>query len=176
MSPRLAQRSVLASAGIRPPAMLATAAASTMFDTVRASRRICASFLAPGTRRCADHKPGIGVRYRWTNWNPAPIPANGVRYSFTEIEPHPVSPIPVPRPERPRPTPPDGPEAAALRARLAEAMAADAARLRRRIDDARRRRAPAAEWARLAADLERSIERRAARLAAKPSVTHAPDL
>jgi ATP-dependent helicase HrpA len=55
-------------------------------------------------------------------------------------------------------------------------MAADAARLRRRIDDARRRRAPAAEWARLAADLEHSIERRAARLAAKPSVTHAPEL
>jgi ATP-dependent helicase HrpA len=78
--------------------------------------------------------------------------------------------------KRPRPAPADGPEAAALRARLPETLVADAARLARRIDDARRRRADAAEWARLAADLERSIAKRAARIGGKPAIAYPPEL
>ncbi|MEO8509276.1 MAG: DEAD/DEAH box helicase, partial [Betaproteobacteria bacterium] len=55
-------------------------------------------------------------------------------------------------------------------------MAGDAARLARRIDRARARRAPPADWTRIADDLERSIARRDARAAAKPTVTYPPDL
>src|SRR5207302_7245486 len=83
--------------------------------------------------------------------------------------------IPVPTAPRSRPAPVDG-DAAALRARLADALAIDAVRLARRVDDARRRRAPAAEWARLAADVDRSIARRAARTAGKPAIAYPPEL
>jgi ATP-dependent helicase HrpA len=53
-------------------------------------------------------------------------------------------------------------------------MLVDAARLSRRID----RTAPgdAAEWARIAAELERSIARRAARAAGKPAIAYPPEL
>ncbi|MFO1323390.1 MAG: ATP-dependent RNA helicase HrpA [Burkholderiales bacterium] len=60
--------------------------------------------------------------------------------------------------------------------RLPLAMAADASRLARRIERARSMRSPAAEWARLAADLDRSIARRAARVSGKPRFTYPPDL
>ncbi len=63
-----------------------------------------------------------------------------------------------------------------LEARLAQAMAADAARLANRIARARGQRVPRAEWERIAADLERSIERRAAREAACPAIAYPPDL
>jgi len=46
-----------------------------------------------------------------------------------------------------------------LAARLALVLAADAARLARRIDRARGRRAPPADWARLAEDVERAVAR-----------------
>ena len=65
---------------------------------------------------------------------------------------------------------------AELHARLAQAMVADAARLARRIGRARTQRAPAAEWERIAAEVERSIARRAARVAARPAITYPPDL
>ncbi|HYT98352.1 MAG TPA: ATP-dependent RNA helicase HrpA, partial [Casimicrobiaceae bacterium] len=55
-------------------------------------------------------------------------------------------------------------------------MLADAPRLARRIDHAQARRAPAAEWARIAEAIERSAGRRAARAAAKPRVTYPPEL
>jgi ATP-dependent helicase HrpA len=63
-----------------------------------------------------------------------------------------------------------------LRARLPEAMTADAARLGGRIARARERHAAPAEWAKIAADIERSIVRRAARAAAKPRVAFPPEL
>ena len=63
-----------------------------------------------------------------------------------------------------------------LVARLPFAMAADAARLARRIDRARARRAPPAEWARIAEDLERSAAKRAGRASGKPAFTYPPDL
>jgi ATP-dependent helicase HrpA len=65
--------------------------------------------------------------------------------------------------------------AAALRSRLAEAMATDALRLGRRIDALRKRDDPAL-LAPIAADLERSIAKRAARASAKPAIVLPPDL
>ena len=58
----------------------------------------------------------------------------------------------------------------ALLARLNDAMAADALRLRRRIEQAQGHKAPAAEWARIAEAIERSVSRRGARAARKPAV------
>jgi ATP-dependent helicase HrpA len=66
--------------------------------------------------------------------------------------------------------------AEALTARLEDAMLADAARLARRIQHAQSRRAPAAEWARIAEAIERSVSRRNARGAAKPRITYPPEL
>src|SRR5947207_561777 len=66
--------------------------------------------------------------------------------------------------------------AEALIARLDDAMLADVPRLARRIEHARTRPAPAAEWARIAEAIERSVSRRAARGAAKPHVTYPPEL
>ena len=63
-----------------------------------------------------------------------------------------------------------------LEDRLPLAMVRDAARLGARIDRARARRAPEAEWTRLAADLERSIASCAARAMSKPAITYPPDL
>ncbi len=63
-----------------------------------------------------------------------------------------------------------------LVARLPFAMAADAARLARRIDRARARRAPPAEWTRIAEDLARSAAKRAGRAAGKPAFAYPPDL
>ncbi len=60
--------------------------------------------------------------------------------------------------------------ASALIGRLDLALAADAYRLQARIDRARARHAPPAEWEKLASDLARSIERRAARAAGKPAL------
>jgi ATP-dependent helicase HrpA len=65
---------------------------------------------------------------------------------------------------------------AELSARLPQAMAADAARLARRIERARARRLPAAEWQRIDEDLSRSMARRAARVAAKPPIAYPPEL
>ena len=59
-----------------------------------------------------------------------------------------------------------------LRARLPLAMAADGARLARRID---RARAPA-DWSRIEADLARSIARAEARDRAKPRIAYPPEL
>jgi ATP-dependent helicase HrpA len=66
--------------------------------------------------------------------------------------------------------------ASELVARLPLAMTADAVRLARRVDRARNRRAPSAEWERIAADLARSIERAQARAAAKPRIAYPPEL
>jgi ATP-dependent RNA helicase HrpA len=63
-----------------------------------------------------------------------------------------------------------------LLARLPDAMAADAPRLRARIDEAQRRRAPAPAWQKIASDLERSIAIRERRAAEKPRVTYPPEL
>jgi ATP-dependent helicase HrpA len=63
-----------------------------------------------------------------------------------------------------------------LRARLADAMLADGAKLRARIDAALRRNASAAEWSRLTADVERALARRSARAAAKPAIDYPPEL
>jgi ATP-dependent helicase HrpA len=62
--------------------------------------------------------------------------------------------------------------AATLTARLPDAMAVDAERLARRIRCAK----TPAEWTRIAAELERSTARRAARVAAKPSIEYPPEL
>ena len=67
-------------------------------------------------------------------------------------------------------------QAAPLLSRLSLAMARDAARLARRIDRARVQRASEPEWARLAADLERSIAKCAARAVAKPAISYPADL
>src|SRR5947207_7751524 len=64
----------------------------------------------------------------------------------------------------------------ALVARLPDAMAADALRLARRIEQAKAHRAPAADWARIDEALERSTARRAARERAKPAVSFPPEL
>ena len=64
----------------------------------------------------------------------------------------------------------------ALLARLNDAMAADALRLRRRIEQAQGHKAPAAEWARIAEAVERSVSRRGARAARKPDVAFPPEL
>ncbi len=63
-----------------------------------------------------------------------------------------------------------------LSGRLPLAMAADAVRLAVRIDRARTRKAGEAEWARLAADLARSVGKREARAAAMPTIRFPPDL
>ena len=65
---------------------------------------------------------------------------------------------------------------AELRTRLPQAMAADAARLARRLEHARARRLPPAEWTRIAEDLARSAARRAARIAAKPPIAYPAEL
>ena len=64
----------------------------------------------------------------------------------------------------------------ALLARLPEALAADAWRLRARIERMRGRRAPANEWAKIAGDIDRSRARLAARIAAKPPFGYPPEL
>jgi len=64
----------------------------------------------------------------------------------------------------------------ALLARLPEALAFDAWRLRARIERTRGRRASAGEWTRIAADIERSHARRVARIAAKPQFDYPPEL
>jgi ATP-dependent helicase HrpA len=66
--------------------------------------------------------------------------------------------------------------AASIANRLPLAMAADAVRLARRMQRARAQRAAPAEWARIAADLERSIERVRAREARRPRIAYPPDL
>ena len=63
-----------------------------------------------------------------------------------------------------------------LAARLPLALAADAARLARRIDRARARRVPPADWARLAEEVERAVARAAARVFTRPAITYAPEL
>ena len=55
-------------------------------------------------------------------------------------------------------------------------MAADATRLQRRLERARSTHAPAATWARIAEDLERSITRRSARTANKPALAFPSEL
>jgi ATP-dependent helicase HrpA len=62
--------------------------------------------------------------------------------------------------------------AATLTARFPDAMAVDAERLARRIGRAK----TPADWTKIAAELERSIARRAARAAAKPSIDYPPEL
>ena len=55
-------------------------------------------------------------------------------------------------------------------------MAADAVRLGPRIERARRQRAPAAEWARLAEAVRSSVARRASRAARRPEIAYPPEL
>ncbi|HEY4137414.1 MAG TPA: DEAD/DEAH box helicase, partial [Casimicrobiaceae bacterium] len=55
-------------------------------------------------------------------------------------------------------------------------MTADGLRLARRIEQAERQKATAAEWARIGEAFERSVARRAARAAGKPSVTYPAEL
>ena len=71
--------------------------------------------------------------------------------------------------------PADSP-AARLLAALASGMAADAVPLRRRIERARHARAPAAEWERIAAAVDRSVEKRARRAARLPAIGYPPEL
>jgi ATP-dependent helicase HrpA len=68
------------------------------------------------------------------------------------------------------------PGARELLARLDFATSLDAARLRGRIERAHSRRAPPADWTRLAAEVERSVARREARATAKPRITYPPEL
>ncbi|HEX6137743.1 MAG TPA: AAA family ATPase, partial [Casimicrobiaceae bacterium] len=63
-----------------------------------------------------------------------------------------------------------------LLARVDDAMASDAPRLRARIERVRGRHASAEQWQRLVDDVERSIARRRARAAGKPSVAYPPEL
>ena len=63
-----------------------------------------------------------------------------------------------------------------LAARLPHVTAVDAARLARRLQAARARRAPAAEWARVAADVEQAVARCAARAARVPRFDFPPEL
>jgi ATP-dependent helicase HrpA len=67
-------------------------------------------------------------------------------------------------------------DAEQLLQRTRDAMAADAPRLRARVEEARRRRAPAAAWQRLVADVERSAGARARREAEKPRTSYPPEL
>jgi ATP-dependent helicase HrpA len=71
---------------------------------------------------------------------------------------------------------PPSPAAAALTARLSCVMARDAVRLTRRIERALGGRTSDAQWAALAADIERSVTIRDARVQRKPKVTYPPDL
>ncbi|MEP7329834.1 MAG: ATP-dependent RNA helicase HrpA, partial [Betaproteobacteria bacterium] len=68
------------------------------------------------------------------------------------------------------------PSFADLAARLPQVLAADAARLARRLDRARARRAPPTEWAKLAQDIDRAVARCAARAATRPAIAYAPEL
>jgi ATP-dependent RNA helicase HrpA len=63
-----------------------------------------------------------------------------------------------------------------LHARLAQAMATDALRIERRLRRARGGPLPPGELAQIDATLTRSIEKRAARVAAKPSIRYPSDL
>jgi ATP-dependent helicase HrpA len=65
---------------------------------------------------------------------------------------------------------------AALLDRLDETLVADAARLRVRIRDARRRGADPDAWRRLAADVDRAVARRTERLATRPALAYPPGL
>jgi ATP-dependent helicase HrpA len=66
--------------------------------------------------------------------------------------------------------------ASRLEADLPLAMAADAAQLASRIERARRMRAPAAEWQKIAAALTRSVERRKERAARRPPIAYPLEL
>ena len=66
--------------------------------------------------------------------------------------------------------------AADLIAQLAGTMAADAQSLARRIDRARRGRAEAAEWEKIAAAIVRSAQRRVARAARRPVISYPAEL
>nr|MBA3508332.1 Flp pilus assembly complex ATPase component TadA [Betaproteobacteria bacterium] len=68
------------------------------------------------------------------------------------------------------------PSFAALSVRIAEAMAADATRLQRRLVRAQSTHAPAAAWTRIGEDLERTIVRRNARAANKPALAFPSEL
>ena len=59
---------------------------------------------------------------------------------------------------------------------LALGMAGDEIALLRRIERARRTRAPAAEWARIEHAIARSVERRQSRAARRPAIDYPPDL
>jgi len=59
---------------------------------------------------------------------------------------------------------------------LALGMAGDEIALLRRIERARRGRAPAAEWARIERAIARSVERRQSRAARRPAIDYPPDL
>jgi ATP-dependent RNA helicase HrpA len=65
---------------------------------------------------------------------------------------------------------------AALRASLPLTMACDEPRLAARIDRAQRTREGEAAWAKIAAELERSVALRAARAAGRPRVDYPPEL
>ncbi len=67
-------------------------------------------------------------------------------------------------------------DARALAARLDDTFAADAARLAARIGEAKARRAGADTWRKLAADVERAVARKAARVATRPTLAFPPDL
>ncbi len=66
--------------------------------------------------------------------------------------------------------------ASRLLAQLASGLAADAIALTRRIERARRGRASAEEWGRIAQAVARSVERREARAARRPSIVYPPEL
>ena len=68
------------------------------------------------------------------------------------------------------------PSATALAARLADTLVIDAHRLAARIDEARRRRAAPEAWVRLAAEVERAVARRDARLATRPPLAYPAEL
>ena len=63
-----------------------------------------------------------------------------------------------------------------LLSRTGDAMAADASRLRARIERAHRRQAGAEEWRRIGEDIERSVALRRTRAAAKPPIVYPPEL
>jgi ATP-dependent helicase HrpA len=66
--------------------------------------------------------------------------------------------------------------ASRLLEQLTSGMAADAVPLGRRIERARHGHASAAQWARIAAAVARSVERRQARAARRPAVAYPPEL